>query len=55
MKKLSLRDTCTPSDASQVGCNCDLKLTREETLSVSSSKTLDNRSEVNLLVYWNSR
>jgi hypothetical protein len=47
LKKLSKRNTCTPTDASQVGCNCDRILNREETLSVSDSKTLDNRSEVN--------
>ena len=47
MKKLSKRNTCTPTDASQVSCNCDRILNREETLSVSGSKTLDNRSEVN--------
>jgi 5-methylcytosine-specific restriction endonuclease McrA len=47
MKKLSKRNTYTPTDASQVGCNCDRILNREEILSVSDSKTLDNRSEVN--------
>ncbi len=47
MKKLSNRNTYTPTDASQVGSNCDLLLNREETLSVIDSKTLDNRSEVN--------
>ena len=47
MKKLSKRNTYTPTDASQVGCNCDRILNRVETLSVYDSKTLDNRSEVN--------
>jgi 5-methylcytosine-specific restriction endonuclease McrA len=47
MKKLSKRNTYTPIDASQVSGNCDRLLNREETLSVSGSKTLDNRSEVN--------
>lgn len=48
MKKLSKRNTYTPTDASQVGCNCDRILNREEILSlISDSKTLDNRSEVN--------
>ena len=47
MKKLSKRNTYTPTDASQVSGNCDRILNREETLSVSGSKTLDNRSEVN--------
>ncbi len=47
MKKLSKRNTYTPTNASQVGCNCDRILNREDTLSVSGLKTLDNRSEVN--------
>ena len=47
MKKLSKRNTYTPTDASQVSGNCDRILNKEETLSVSGSKTLDNRSEVN--------
>lgn len=47
MKKLSKRNTYTPTNASQVGCNCDRILNREDTLSVSDLKTLDNRSEVN--------
>ena len=50
MKKLSLRDTYTPTDASQVCSNCGLSLNKEEILSVKDLKTLDNRSEVNLLV-----
>ena len=49
MKKLSKRNTCTPTDASQVSGNCDPVLNRVDTLSVLDSKTLDNRSEVNLL------
>jgi Restriction endonuclease len=47
MKKLSKRNTCTPTDASQVSGNCDRILNKEVTLSVSGLKTLDNRSEVN--------
>lgn len=47
MKKLSKRNTCTPTDASQVSGNCDWILNKEGTLSISGSKTLDNRSEVN--------
>ena len=48
MQKLDRRDTYTPLDASQVQCNCDLSLNREETLSVSGLKTLSNDPEVNL-------
>ncbi len=47
MKKLSKRNTCTPTDASQVSGNCDRILNKEAPLSVSGLKTLDNRSEVN--------
>ncbi len=47
MKKLSKRNTCTPTDASQVSGNCDRILNKEVTLSVSGLKTLDNHSEVN--------
>ena len=48
MKKLSKRtNTYTPTNASLVRGNCDRILNKEETLSVSNSKTLDNRSEVN--------
>ena len=48
MKKLSKRNTYTPTDASQVSGNCDRILNKEATLSVSGLKTLDNRSEVNI-------
>lgn len=46
MQKLAKRNTHTPTDAPQVRGNCDLPLNREETLSVSGSKTLANNSEV---------
>lgn len=50
MQKLSKRNTYTPWNTPQVPCNCDLILNREETLSVLSSKTLDNNSDVDQLV-----
>ena len=51
MKKLSKRNTYTPTDASQVSGSADRVklLNRVDTLSGLGLKTLDNRSEVNLL------
>ena len=50
MQKLSIRNTYTPWNAPQVPCNCDPVLNREETLSVSDLKTIDNNSDVDQLV-----
>ena len=48
MQKLKQRrKTNTPTNASQVRGNCDLQLNRDESLSVSSSKTCFNNPEVN--------
>ncbi len=47
MQKLLKRDTYTPLDASQVQCNCDPALNKEETLSVQDLKTFNNNSDVN--------
>jgi 5-methylcytosine-specific restriction endonuclease McrA len=49
MQTLEKRNTYTPPNASLVRCNCDLALNREETFSVSGSKTSSNISEVNQL------
>ena len=49
MQTLEARDTYTPPNASQVRCNCDPTLNREETLSVPGLKTSSNNSEVNQL------
>ena len=49
MQTLKPRNTYTPPNASQVRCNCDLSLNREETLSVASLKTGLNHSDVNQL------
>ncbi|VVB96880.1 CRISPR-associated endonuclease Cas9 [uncultured archaeon] len=49
MQTLEKRNTCTPPNASQVRCNCDPALNREETLSVPGLKTSSNNSEVNQL------
>jgi len=46
MQKLSQRNTCTPTDAQPVCCNCDSELNREEILSDQNLKTCDNSSEV---------
>lgn len=51
MQKLEKRNTYTPWDASQVPCNCDPSLNREETLSVTDLKTSSNNPEVNLPVH----
>jgi hypothetical protein len=50
MQTLESRNTCTPPNASQVRCNCDPALNREETLSVSGLKTSSNNSDVNQLL-----
>lgn len=47
MQKLSKRETYTPTDTSLVRGNCDSQLNKDESLSVESSKTLDNNLEVN--------
>ncbi|MDO9352909.1 MAG: RNA-guided endonuclease IscB [Solirubrobacteraceae bacterium] len=49
MQTLKPRNTYTPPNASQVRCNCDLSLNREDTLSVASLKTGINLSDVNQL------
>ena len=49
MQTLEPRNTYTPPNASQVRCNCDLSLNREETLSVADLKTGINLSDVNQL------
>ena len=49
MQTLKPRNTYTPPNASQVRCNCDLPLNREDTLSVASLKTGINLSDVNQL------
>lgn len=38
MQKLKLRNTYTPLNASQVQCNCDLQLNKDQSLSVVDSK-----------------
>ena len=50
MQKLSKRNTYTPTNASQVCSNCDSLLNNSQRVvnSVTSLKTLDNNSEVNL-------
>lgn len=48
MQKLIERKTYTPTDASQVRRNRDLRLNKEETLSVADLKTSFNTPEVNL-------
>lgn len=50
MQTLEKRNTYTPPNASQVRCNCDPALNREETLSVPGLKTFSNNSEVNQLL-----
>lgn len=47
MQKLNLRNTYTPLNASQVQCNCDLQLNKDQSLSVVDSKTNFNNPEVN--------
>ena len=47
MQKLELRNTYTPLNASQVQCNCDLQLNKDQSLSVVDSKTNFNNPEVN--------
>ena len=42
MQTLEERDTYTPPNASQVRCNCDPALNREETLSVLGLRTSSN-------------
>ena len=46
-QQLGRRNTYAPMDTSQVHSNCDLALNREETLSVSDSKTPSNISDEN--------
>lgn len=48
MQKLERRNTYTPLNTSQVQCNCDSGLNKEETLSVQNLKTLSNNPDVNL-------
>ncbi|MBF0225691.1 MAG: HNH endonuclease [Desulfobacterales bacterium] len=48
MQKLWERNTYTPLNASQVQCNCDPVLNKEDTLSVQGLKTSDNNPDVNL-------
>ncbi|MHA1285780.1 MAG: RNA-guided endonuclease IscB [Candidatus Thorarchaeota archaeon] len=48
MQKLVGRDTCTPTDASQVCSSVALSLNREETLGEQGLKTPSNNSDVNL-------
>lgn len=48
MQKLRKRNTYTPWNTAQVPCNCGLSLNREETLSVSGSKTFLNNSDAHL-------
>jgi len=45
MQKLEERNTYTPTDIPHVSGNCDRILNREETLSVSGSKTSSNNSD----------
>jgi hypothetical protein len=47
MQKLLERDTYTPLNASQVQCNCDFALNKEDTLSVQDLKTSNNSPDVN--------
>lgn len=49
MQTLEERDTYTPPNASQVWCNCDSSLNREETFSVPNLKTSSNNSDVSQL------
>jgi 5-methylcytosine-specific restriction endonuclease McrA len=49
MQTLEKRNTYTPPNASQVRCNCDPALNREEILSVPGLKTSSNTSDVNQL------
>ena len=49
MQTLGPRNTYTPPNASQVRCNCDSPLNREDTLGVASLKTGTNLSDVNQL------
>ncbi|MDD5454178.1 MAG: RNA-guided endonuclease IscB [Candidatus Ratteibacteria bacterium] len=48
MQKLEERNTYTPTDIPHIRSNCDSRLTREETLSVLSLKTLSNTSDAAL-------
>ncbi len=48
MQKLEKRKTYTPTNASQVRGDRDLRLKKEETLSVANLKTFPNTPEVNL-------
>ena len=47
-QQFGTRDTCTPTDASQVCSYVVLSLTREETLSEQDLKTVPNNLDVNL-------
>jgi hypothetical protein len=49
MQKLGERNTYTPTDIPHVRGNCGLPLNREETLSVSGSKTSSNNSDAALI------
>ncbi len=46
-KLLTRRLTNTPTDTSQVRCNCGLSLNKEETLSVADLKTVNNNPDEN--------
>jgi len=48
MQKLEKRNTYTPTDIPHIRSNCDRLLNREETLSVSGSKTFSNTSDAAL-------
>ena len=47
MQQLEMRNTYTPTNASQVRCNCDSKLNKDQSLSVQSLKTISNNLDVN--------
>ena len=47
MQKLEIRNTYTPTNASQVRCNCDLELNKDQSLSVQDLKTVSNSPKVN--------
>jgi len=48
MQKLEERNTYTPTDIPHIRSNCDRRLNREETLSVSGLKTSSNISDAAL-------
>jgi hypothetical protein len=47
MQKLEQRNTYTPTNASQVCCNCDSGLNKDENLSIQSLKTCANNPDEN--------